>query len=128
MSKIQQTKKELEEHLNEQLHFLEVSADSFDRGDDSEAKRMAVHIRTLLHDTSKSESLLKILGIKDKTVFYDSSSNRNYSRINVYDAIKDLSFGVYRRIAGRSRNSRKSAKISQGSDHYDGKNAFYYRR
>ncbi len=76
MSKVQQTQKELEKHLNEQLHFLEVSADRFDQGDDSEAKRMVVHIRTLLHDTSKSESLLNILGIKEKILFFDSSSNK----------------------------------------------------
>jgi hypothetical protein len=76
MTKIQQTQKELEAHLGEQLHFLEVSAESFDKGDDSEAKRMAVHIRTLLHDTPNSQSLLKLLGLKEKTVFIDSSSDK----------------------------------------------------
>ncbi len=75
MTKIQQTQEELEAHLSEQLHFLEVSAESFDNGDDSEAKRMAVHIRTLLHDTSNSQSLLKLLSLKEKTTFVDSSSN-----------------------------------------------------
>jgi hypothetical protein len=67
MTKIQQTQEELEAHLSEQLHFLEVSAESFDNGDDSEARRMAVHIRTLLHDTSNSQSLLKLLGLKGKS-------------------------------------------------------------
>lgn len=77
MAKIQQTQAELEAHLKEQLHFLEVSAESFDKGDTSEAKRMAVSLRSLLHDTSQSQSLLKLLGIKDTTVFFDSSSDEN---------------------------------------------------
>lgn len=77
MVKIQQTQKELEGHLEEQLHFLETSAKDFDEGDDTEAKRMVVHIRTLLHDTEKSQSLLKLLNLKDKTTFFDSSSDKN---------------------------------------------------
>lgn len=80
MSKVQQTQKELENHLSEQLRFLETSADLFDQGYDSEAKRMAVHLRTLLHDTynrdstPKSQSLLMLLGVKDSTQFWDTSS------------------------------------------------------
>lgn len=78
MPKIQQTQKELEDHLSEQLRFLETSADRFDQGDFSEAKRMAVNIRILVHDTYNkdgtpiSQSLLKLLGIKDATQFLDS--------------------------------------------------------
>jgi len=80
MSKIRQTTEEFKKHLEEQLSFLETSAKNFDEGNDSEAKRMAVHIRTLLHDTynkngtPKSQSLLKLLGIKDTTQFWDTSS------------------------------------------------------
>ena len=48
--------------------------DNFDKGDDSEAKRIAVHVRTLLHDTQKSQSLLKLLDMKDTMSFFDSST------------------------------------------------------
>ncbi len=61
---IPQSQSELDEHLREQLQFLETSADAFDRGIDSEAKRLAGTLRLLLHDTSKSKSLLGQLGMK----------------------------------------------------------------
>ena len=77
MTKIEQTKEELESHLKEQLDFLKISAKNFDGGNESEAKRMVVHIRTLLHDTEKSQSLLKLLNLKDKILFFDSSSDEN---------------------------------------------------
>lgn len=44
--------------LGEQLHFLRASCDAFDKGFEIEAKRVAVCLRTLLHDTRKSRSLL----------------------------------------------------------------------
>jgi hypothetical protein len=83
MTKVLQTQEELKDHLKEQLHFLDVSAENFDKGDDSESKRMATAIRILLHDTYKidgtpnSQSLLKILGLKDKISFFDSSSEKD---------------------------------------------------
>jgi len=53
---------ELESHLAEQLQFLEASADGFDKGFEAEAKRLAVTIRVLLHETASSHSLLGQLG------------------------------------------------------------------
>jgi len=55
---------ELLDHLDEQIEFLRASAKSFDCGAESEAKRLAVTIRVLLHDTTKSHSLLQQLGLK----------------------------------------------------------------
>lgn len=83
MTKISQTQQELEEQLKEQIHFLEVSAENFDKGDDSEAKRMSVNIRLLMHDTYKkdgtpiSQSLLKLLNLKDSILFFDSSMEKD---------------------------------------------------
>lgn len=57
------TQKELDAHLLEQLGFLEASAASFDAGFEGEAKRLAVTLRVLLHDTKKSNSLLGQLGM-----------------------------------------------------------------
>ncbi|MBV8755611.1 MAG: SEC-C domain-containing protein [Hyphomicrobiales bacterium] len=71
-SKTPLTANELKIHLDEQLQFLELSADSFDRGFDSEAKRLATVVRVLVHDTSKSSSLLSQLGMKQQP-FFDTS-------------------------------------------------------
>ena len=58
-----QTKKDLKSHLKEQIQFLLRSTQSFDDGFVSEAKRIAVIIRVLLHDTNRSISLLKLFGL-----------------------------------------------------------------
>jgi len=71
--KVTQNKSELLDHLNEQLEFLKASAISFDNGFLGEAKRIAVTIRILLHDTKNSKSLLGLLKMKSGFVFFDSS-------------------------------------------------------
>ena len=73
MNQIDQSESDLQKHLTEQVSFLKVSADSYDKGFEAEAKRMAVSIRVLLHDTSHSTSLLTQLGTKDVVRFYDSA-------------------------------------------------------
>lgn len=72
MTKRQRTTAELEELLLEQLQFLEASAESFDRGFEGEAKRLAVAVRVLLHDTAASHSLLGQLG-KKAVLFSDTA-------------------------------------------------------
>ena len=64
MAEVKQSKVDLEDHLREQISFLRASADSYDSGFKGEAKRLAVIIRVLLHDTHKSTSLMTLLGIK----------------------------------------------------------------
>ncbi len=49
--------------LEEQVAFLRHSAALFDAGADAEAKRIAVVIRVLVHDTPRSHSLLAQLGL-----------------------------------------------------------------
>jgi hypothetical protein len=58
--KVKQIQQELIEHLKEQIGFLLSSSQSFDAGYASEGKRIAVVLRVLLHDTNKSQSLLKL--------------------------------------------------------------------
>jgi len=58
-------------------------------------------IETLLNNTGK--------------MIYDSSSNRNYSRINVYDAIKDLSFGVISTSPGNGLFTRANLTVECNS-------------
>ena len=83
MAKISQSKEDLENHLKEQISFLQASSTAYDNGFRGEAKRIAVVIRVLVHDTKHSTSLMKLLGIKDID-FFDSSSD--------YDTQNLLSF------------------------------------
>ena len=76
-NKITQTKDDLQEHLKEQLQFLENAGESYDNGDIKQSKLIAVHLRVLLHDTTSSHSLLGQLNIKDSTLFYDSASEHS---------------------------------------------------
>lgn len=69
---VRQTEEELKAHLKEQIEFLQRSAEAYDEGFKSEAKRLAVVIRLLLHDTKSSTSLLTQL--KKKNIkFYDTA-------------------------------------------------------
>lgn len=70
-NRIRQT--ELYTHLREQLEFLKQSCQNFDQGMYSEAKRMAVNIRILAHDTSNSNSLFNQLAIKNKIKYIDTA-------------------------------------------------------
>lgn len=63
---------ELLELLDEQLDFLNASAQQFDSGVLHEYKRIALVLRVLLHDTAQSHSLLAQLGVKDRLVFEDT--------------------------------------------------------
>jgi hypothetical protein len=73
MKKERQIEEELKSRLKEQILFLSISAKSYDKGLVSEAKRLALAIRTLFHDTSKSTSLLKHLNKKETILLYDTS-------------------------------------------------------
>ena len=72
MTKYVQTRDELLDHLKDQIAFMKQSASSYDNGFEDEAKRLAVVIRVLLHDTDKSTSLLTLLN-KKNIYFYDSA-------------------------------------------------------
>ncbi len=65
----EQTSEDLVNHLREQYGFLVVSAELFDHGGEPEAKRIAVVVRTLVHDTDSSHSLLGQLGYKQRLHF-----------------------------------------------------------
>ena len=63
---------DLLEHLREQMYFLKASAGAFDAGVEIEAKRLAVVVRTLVHDGA-STSLLNLIGTKAEMVWFDST-------------------------------------------------------
>jgi len=74
MTKYVQTRDELLDHLKDKIAFMIQSASSYDNGFEGEAKRLAIAIRILVHDTSQSTSLLTQLDKKD-ILFYSSASN-----------------------------------------------------
>jgi len=71
--KIKQTKQELLSHLSDSVQFLQLSAAAFDKGHLGEAKRMAVTVRVLAHDTPNSKSLLGLLKYKTNMSFIDTA-------------------------------------------------------
>lgn len=64
MPRTTQSKAELFVHLEEQMVFIIRSCSEYDKGDTSEAKRIAASIRILLHDTKSSRSLFSQLELK----------------------------------------------------------------
>lgn len=58
-------------HLVEQLDFLRASMDAYDAGREHEAKRLSVAIRTLVHNTRTSTSLLRHLGVQNQMGWVD---------------------------------------------------------
>lgn len=64
-------------NLSESEEFLNPSARSFDSGYEAEAKRLAVTLRVLLHDTPQSHSLLRLLDVKKKMQFTDTAEPLN---------------------------------------------------
>ncbi len=74
MSRHEQTHEELLEHAREHVAFIRSSAEAFDRGVHSEAKRIANSVRALVRDTRNTKSVLAQLGLKD-LMFYDSAAS-----------------------------------------------------
>ncbi|MBA2670092.1 MAG: SEC-C domain-containing protein [Gemmatimonadetes bacterium] len=89
---IPQSRSDLEAHLEEQLGFLDRSAEAFDAGFHSEAKRMATAIRVLVHDTGRSRSLLAQLGGKG-TLFCDTSIAPEPGNLLPHASLAGISFG-----------------------------------
>src|SRR4051794_24926166 len=73
VSALTRTQDELRQLLSEQVRLMRRSAKYFDEGDESEAKRLATHIRVLVHDTKASHSLLGLLGVKASMRFVDTT-------------------------------------------------------
>lgn len=75
-------------HLFEQLDFLQSSIAAYDAGKEHEAKRLSVPIPTLVHNTSRSTSLLTHLGVLDQLGWVDRGSPEPPARAHV------ISFGL----------------------------------
>lgn len=90
MAKVKQTRNDIIQYINEQLVFLKSSARAFDNGQLSEAKRLAVTIRTLLHDTGNSHSLLGQLGWKHEVRFLDTATYYHPESLTSYHGLVGL--------------------------------------
>nr|WP_300049003.1 hypothetical protein [uncultured Nocardioides sp.] len=69
------TAEQLLDLAREQFDFILNSAEGYDDGRLSEAKRLAVHMRVLLHDTNQSHALLKQTEHLDRLKFLDSGGD-----------------------------------------------------
>jgi hypothetical protein len=69
----QRTPSDLINSLEEQHRFLKRSCKLYDDGSEEEAKRIALCIRILLHDTKSSKSVLEQLCIKQTIKFLDTA-------------------------------------------------------
>jgi len=77
---MRQSPEDLRRHLDEQIGFLQVSADNFDLGNLAEGKRIATVVRVLCHTTTASSALLDQLALLDRP-FYSTASS--YSPTNM---------------------------------------------
>jgi hypothetical protein len=78
---IARSQPDLVEQLNDQVSFLRGSAKVFDRGDQREAKRIAVALRVLVHDTPKSHALLTQLGVQASIDYLDTADPLDLSNM-----------------------------------------------
>lgn len=68
-----QTIEDLSQHWSDHLEFLITSCDSFDKWRESEAKRIAVTLRVLFHNTTNSHSLFNQLKLNNNFLFLSTS-------------------------------------------------------
>jgi hypothetical protein len=92
MPKIKLKDEELECHLKEQISFLKRSIASFDQGYLDEAKRIAVVVRVLVHDTEASKSLLGLLNLKNID-FFDTAPDYTQNIIGSFNGLALLEGG-----------------------------------
>ena len=83
---------ELLAFLVEQVAFLKRSAAAYDEGFKSEAKRLGVVVRVLVHDTGQSRSLLSL--VRKKTIrFLDTSVPPNPRNLLSHQGLTLMSLG-----------------------------------
>jgi hypothetical protein len=138
---------ELKAHLREQIDLLKTSAAAYDDGMTGEAKRLALTIRVLLHETKGSKSLLKQLKMDDLkfmstatpynknhlgthmgllSIQLDGSGMKYVPHLGVHPHSREMTFGEWwNEIADKVRNllSRKEpilmAANEDGGGHID---------
>ena len=92
MTKYLQSQADLQDHLKDTIQALEISAEAYDDGREGEAKRLALAIRVLVHNTNSSKSLLGLLGMKS-VKFYDTSIPDQPGNLMTYAGITAMLIG-----------------------------------
>lgn len=89
---IKRTASDLINSLKEQHGFLKKSCELYDDGSENEAKRIALCLRILLHDTKKSQSILEQLSIKQTTKFLDTAHTYNENNLMSSSCLTGMRF------------------------------------
>lgn len=89
-----QTGKDLKIHFDDQIRFIKRSVQYYDEGDYSEAKRIAVSLRVLFHQTQKSKSLLSLLDYENKLLLLSSGGLYTPSNLVSSWTLLSISFGA----------------------------------
>jgi hypothetical protein len=86
MSSHPQSKAELNQHLQDELHSLEILADEYDKGFSGASKHLAAILRVLLHTRGQSIGLLNQLGLEG-IEFYDTTFPIEPNQITSYSGL-----------------------------------------
>ena len=86
VTKLKKSIEELETELQVQLQLLTGACDRFDQGSEIEIRPISSIVRTLVHDTGNSHSLLKQLNTKEQS-FYDSSMAYDDAMLGSHEGI-----------------------------------------
>lgn len=78
------SRESLLEHLAEQRDFLDVACDAYDNGRTAMAKVIAVHLRTLVHQTPSSQALLQQLGVLDDLEVPDRTGGKHLDENTIF--------------------------------------------
>jgi hypothetical protein len=92
MADFVRTAEELAELLDEQVSFLKASCAAFDTGFNGEVKRLAVSARVLVHDTTKSTSLLTLTNRKG-IQFFDSADPYDDANLIGHSSLVQIQLG-----------------------------------
>lgn len=109
MEAVKRNRAELLRQMAEQERFLRSSIKAFDDGDNAEAKRLAVSIRVLVHDSRTSHSLLHQLGVLERLSWLDTAGEVSTFDVSptlglvvVQSRITSLGLDEYRYVAPSS--------------------------
>lgn len=94
IAKVQIGQDELVDLLREQVQCLQSSVRAFDEGSEWEAKRLAVSIRVLVHDTKRSHSLLQQLRLKSQLEFHEITTPDQPGNLMSYHGLVGVLFGA----------------------------------
>tara|TARA_R110001599_G_scaffold221395_4_gene420000 strand:- start:16925 stop:17596 length:672 start_codon:yes stop_codon:yes gene_type:complete len=86
---MKRTEDEFIENFIEQMRFLKKSCDEYDKGDESEVKRISVCLRNLLKDKNRDISALSHLKMKESLKFRDSSTKNGGMSNYIFDRLEN---------------------------------------